>query len=116
MWDTGAGSRLLNQGGGCPNEDLDVRDHRHARCGADRPAIIQTGTERPQPGDCSGRDHNKLGRSWPGSIAEALAWPRQTGRARGLKETTWPTVTMPKPIPKPYQKKHSLRRTLSLRH
>lgn len=42
-WARVAGS--LTKGGGCPNEDLDVRDHRHARCGADRPAIIQTGTE-----------------------------------------------------------------------
>src|ERR1700691_3066211 len=28
-----------------PNEDFDKRDHRDLRCGADRPAIIQTGTE-----------------------------------------------------------------------
>src|SRR3546814_19020348 len=30
------------------------------------------------------RDHNKPGRSQPGPIAEALAWPRQSRRARGL--------------------------------
>ena len=28
-----------------PDEDLDERDHCYRRCGADRPAIIQTGAE-----------------------------------------------------------------------
>ncbi len=34
---------------GYPDEDFDERDHRNPRRGADRPAIIQTGTEIVPP-------------------------------------------------------------------
>ena len=99
----GSGSRPYTRVGR-PNEDLDERDHRHPRCGADRPAIIQPGTERVRM-NRSARDHNKPGssdRAHSGSPRVAAS----TRRARGLEENTWPTM----PPPKTYQKRLSTKR------
>jgi hypothetical protein len=66
MWDTGAGSRLLNQGGGCPNEDLDVRDHRHARCGADVQPSFRPAPRGPNQGIARGETITSSGEVGPG--------------------------------------------------
>lgn len=63
---------------GHPDEDFDERDHRKLRCGADRPAIIQTGAEIVPPRITRGETNTSPGVVWPGHKIEALAWPRRT--------------------------------------
>ncbi|GAB3216506.1 hypothetical protein GCM10027535_00550 [Mycolicibacterium hippocampi] len=62
---------------GHPDEDFDERDHRYLLCGADSPAIIQTGTEMVPLGIARGETITSSGVVKPGHKNEALAWPRQ---------------------------------------
>src|ERR1700733_15909614 len=77
-----------------PNEDFDKGDHRDPRCGADRPAIIQTGTEcvRLEPlGARPSQAREKATRAQ----SEALAWPRRKdapGGLRRIRDRRWPIL------------------------
>ena len=97
MWDTDRPGERRRTGLDVdrrPNEDFDKRDHRDPRCGADRPAIIQTGTEcvRLEPlGARPSQVREKVTRAH----SEALAWPRRKdapGGLRRIRDRRWPIL------------------------
>src|ERR1700733_9156249 len=78
-----------------PNEDFDKRDHRDPRCGADCPAIIQTGTECVRP-ELLGARPSQVREEVTRAHSEALAWPRRKdapGGLRRIRDRRWPILT-----------------------